>query len=163
MCTEIVCALVQPAMKWHPRLLSHNEFRFAYAWLILNHGFEVGCSFPICWACVKLVTRRLIMRRNWFLLAGHAQYLVTCWLNMSKNWLFAYDDTWKSFWCTTCIFKVFPLFPLSLIPLPPSPVPGKHHMSSVSRLSLVSRPMSPVLRLCRSRNFPLLELFAQFA
>ncbi len=103
-------------MKSVPHMLGH----------ILNDDFEMGCDFLLCWACVKIG----------YSLAKHAQ---------SNNWYSLSEHARKSFWRTTCIFRVFPLFPpvthssfLFSCPCLMSFVP------SLTPLYFISHPMFPV-------------------
>ncbi len=75
-----------------------NEIRSAYGQHILNDAFEVGCDFPFCWACAKIV----------YLLSEHEQK-------------FSYslaEHTRKSFRHTTYIFRVFLSSPVTHSSIP---------------------------------------------
>ncbi len=52
-----------------------DEIHSAYAWLILNDGFEMVCDFPLCWACANISAS----------LAEYAQKLVTRWLSIHEK------------------------------------------------------------------------------
>ncbi len=133
-----------------------NEICSSYAQHTSNGDFEMGCDFPLCWACMKigyslaergqkLVTRRLSMRENWlldvwayakigYLLARHAKKLFTRWLSICKTSFSAFS---KFFFSSPCH---------SLTPMSPSSV----------RVSNVLCPLSHVFVLCLPSYVPCL-------
>ncbi len=143
---KTVSSYAQPVMKFVPRMLSQrwNLFCVCLAYCILNVDFEMGWDFPLCWACTKIG----------YLLAENAQYLVTCWLSMHKNWLLT---SWVYAKIISAHHMPILSFP-SLIPIIQSYVPFSHlcltsFVPSVTSLYFVSHyvpflclcPLSPVL------------------
>ncbi len=126
----MVSALAQPAMKFVPRMLSifwMMVLKWAFVSFYVKHArkwVSHWLSMPKMWLLVGSACAKI-----GYLFAKHAQKLFTRWLSIRENHFGA-----------PCVFLEFSLCSHSV---PRCSVPF-----TVSRTGIVSRPISPVLRLC---------------
>ncbi len=127
----------------------------------MNGDFEMGCDFPLWWACAKigysldvharkLVSHWLCMRENWLLMAVHARktpsafskiFLTYSSVLFSRPCLTSFVPSLTSLYCTLSPV----LYPLShrLWSLSPVRCTLSHVICSLSP-NLVFRPLTPI-------------------